>query len=247
MKRMLSLALAAQLMLACHQPSPITQVVCLLDATASVPIETRRKMGELLKTISTGLNRGDELIVIPITGESMADTPGSIMRFKLSLKREPYDADRRKLAQLVDEQIDNFVENTTTKPYGKTDLLGGLRLAAEEFGQGTRRRLICLSDFIQDDKVSNFLTDPMVADSAHAVSSAQRLAERSPLVFANTSIYLGLVQSTDLRKLSRPRQLGIQEFWLAYLRGQGASVQWKSDGLGRATDFLTEPIRPVRQ
>jgi hypothetical protein len=184
------------------------------------------------------------LIIIPITGESLADTPGHIKRFTLSPRREPYDADRRRLTDQVKAASEAFASNAVATPYGQTDLLGAIHVGAEEFWPGTSHRLICLSDFIQDDRSLSFLTDPMVATSASARVNARRLTKPFANVLAGTAVFLGLLQSRDMRRLSRARQVAIQDFWLEFFRSQGAIPEWASDGAGRAAEFLAQPIPP---
>jgi len=223
-----------------HRPM---QIVSLFDASASITDDTRAALIASVTDAASTVNRGDELIVVPITGAALTDTPERVLRFSLSLKREPYDADRRRFAEDAKAALEKLLAEIDRSPFGRTDLLGAFDFALEEFSTDptVNRKLVCLSDFIQDDKQFDFKTSPRVASESAAVQTAQRLAVGVGRPFHGVTVLLGSVQSLDLRGLSRERQEAIRAFWITLLEAKGAAVSWKTDGLGHVAAFLARP------
>ena len=222
-----------------------TQVVFVFDASASMAEETRSALiGSIADSAST-ITRGDELVVVPITGAALTDTPERVLRFRLPLNREPYDADRRRFADEATVALEKMLAAIRSSPFAQTDVLGALDIALEEFSTDPNmdRKLVCLSDFIQDDQQFNFKVSPRVATESAAAQSARQMAEGVGRQFDGVTTLLGSVQSLDLRRLSRQRQEAIRMFWVTFLEARGATVSWKTDGLGHVSAFLARPGR----
>jgi hypothetical protein len=236
------IALAGLGLVACSTSRPARQVVYLVDATASVPAEARAAAVSAIEQGVQSIQRGESVAILPLTGDVESETLGQVLRFKASQEREPYDADRRRLARDVRNQLASFL-TSTRKPSSQTDVFGTFRLAAEEFlpEQPGERVLVCLTDFVQDDSQFDFAHDPRLAHPNSAAKLAGVLAKRSPSRFASVQAYLGSLQSLDLSRLSKTRRLAIQRFWIEYLAAQGASVHWATDGPGHLRDFLERP------
>ena len=212
------------------------QVVYVVDTSGSVTADARSAAIGSVEQGLESLERGDKVTIVPITGDVHGETLGRVLRFELSTRREPYDADRRRLAGDVQEQLSAFV--TSVSPSAHTDLLSTFRLAAEELQSSPVRVLVCLTDFVQDDSQFNFKTDRRLASERSAKPFATELADGFAERFAGVDVYLGSVQSVDLARLSKSRRAAIQTFWVEFFEAQGARVRWATDGPGRLPEFL---------
>jgi hypothetical protein len=212
------------------------QIVYVFDSSASVTADARGLAVSSMEAGLQSLERGDKVAVVPITGDVHAETLGRVLRFELSIRREPYDTDRRRLADEVHRLLPEFL--ASVKPSAHTDMLSTFRLAAEELNAAPVRVLVCLSDFVQDDSQFNFKTDRRLVSERSATTFAQELADDFAGRFRGVHVYLGLMQSVDLARLSNPRRTAIQTFWLEFFEAQGASVRWVTDGAGHLADFL---------
>lgn len=219
-----------------------THLICIVDLTGSVETEAQAASFEAIHGTIQNLKRGDSLTIIPITGDAEIEGPARILRFRLSEKRQVYDADMRRLAKQVETRLQELLAAATTNPYPHSDILGALKLAAEEFAnapENGHKVLVCLSDFIQDDAQYNFKRDRRLADERAAREFAATLADATLKRFQTVHIYLGTVRSVDLRNLPKARREALRAFWTEFLTGQGAtSVKYATDGPGQLTQFL---------
>ena len=97
-------------------------------------------------------------------------------------------------------------------PGARTDILGALRLAAEErqmAGEGRETTILALSDFIQDDNQFDFKSDPALKSETSATLLASGAARRLGLSLQGIHVFLGLVRSRDLGHLSPRRRSAI--------------------------------------
>lgn len=218
------------------QASSGRHVVYLVDSSASVTAEARARAVESFEGALQSLQRGDKVAVVPITGDVHGETLGRVLRFELSTRREPYDADRRRLVRDIHERLPDFLASVS--PSTRTDLLGTLRLAAEELQSAPVRVLVCLTDFVQDDAQFDFNTDRRLASERSAKAFASELGDGFVERFAGVHVYLGSMESTDLTSLSKSRRAAIQAFWVTYFEAQGANVQWATDGPGHLPEFV---------
>jgi len=79
-----------------------------------------------------------------------------------------------------------------------------------------------------------------LSDSRRAEHAATAMSAHFGRRFAGVNIYLGQLQSTDLRRLPASRQVAVRTFWTTFLTTQGASVIWKTDGLGHVEEFMAQ-------
>ena len=157
------------------------------------------------------------------------------MRFDVPANREAYDADLQQFRKRVSAELEKFQNRVATHPSPKTDILGTLRLAGEEFSADTKqtsRTVIVLSDFIQDDGTLDFKSDPNLHDEASAGAFARELAKSESQPLRNVRIYLGGLRSSDLGNLDKNRRNAIREFWVQYLTACGAQPSFQTDGPG---------------
>jgi acetyl-CoA acetyltransferase len=239
--RQFVLVLAAVLVACSRHPADHRQIVGLLDMTASVTVQARASSLDAIRQAVHTLQRGDTLVIVPIATDAQLDAPQHILRFHVPVDREPYDADRERFRDDIEARLAALAETTRKTPATHTDLLGTFRLAAEEVAMAdpkARRSVVCLSDFIQDDDQFDFKTDQRVATDLHAQRLAAMLATANPQRFAHVPVFLGSLPSIDLRRLSKSRRDALRAFWRTYLTGQGATVEWATDGAGKLPVFL---------
>jgi hypothetical protein len=215
-------------------------VVCLPDLTGSVESRAEQDSFDAIGKIAAGLKRGDALAVVPIVDDAENGDEGHIFRWQVSTAREPFDDDLRRLAKDERQHLRAMLDDTLKTPYQSTDILGSLRFAEEEMAYdrpGTRKAIVILSDFLENNARYDFDTDKRLGSEASATEFASSLAHGSKR-FEGISVYLGSVASNDLRKLPPSRREAIRAFWIAYFADQGAAVEWSSDGPGRMPGFL---------
>ncbi len=83
--------------------------------------------------------------------------------------------------------------------------------------------IIVLSDLVQDDNQFDFKHDPAIRNETSAAFLASASARSSDLAFRGTPVFLGLVRSRDLGRLSPRRRVAIGIFWLEFLKASGAN------------------------
>ncbi len=222
-----------------HQVEPL-QLICIVDLTASVDPKAQAESFAALEAIFLQLRRGDTVTLIPITGDSLTETQGHILRFHLNEKREAYDADLRRLAEEAQKNLQVIKEQAAAKPYMKSDILGAVALAGEELSltqAEVSKLIVVLSDFIQDDAQHNFNRDVRLAKEQSAKDLAQILAQ--PHALQEATVYMGLLRSSDLKSMPQGRRSAIRTFWTEYFGLEGAgSVHYTSDGPGQLAQFL---------
>jgi hypothetical protein len=232
-------------------------IAYVIDMTASVDNEAIQQAFAALQPLlsSKTLKRGDSITIIPITGDTMTESQGKILRIHLPENREVYDADLVKLGKEVEEKLKQMQADATANPYQHSDILGAVDLAAEELStekENVRKVIVILSDFIQDDARFNFNTCPDFFNDRTAIALAKKLAadksatfrndpSSQPLsarIFAGTNVYLGLLRSKDLRKMPRARREAVQVFWREYFKmGAAVIVESAIDGPGKVRSF----------
>jgi hypothetical protein len=204
-----------------HQPSAYT--VCLLDVSRSITPDGLKLEFKSVDLMADRLERGDELTVIPITGNAMNDTSGHVLRFAAPTERQPYDQDLVVFRQKAHEQISALRDAATRKPAIRTDIFGTLDLVKEEFAANAKkssqasltRTLVIFSDFIEDDGVYRFTSEPTLSSSVSARAFAERVRAERGFGLDSIQVRLSAIESVDLRHLTPQRQRAIRTFWQA--------------------------------
>jgi hypothetical protein len=216
----------------------------VIDLTGSIE---REAIEEALKSLgdlfnSKKLQRGDAIYIIPITGDTLTESQGKVIRIHLNEERQVYDSDLIALARDVTEKIERMQAEGIANPYQHSDIFGAADLAAEELSTEkgkVRKAIVILSDFIQDDSRFNFNTSPDVANGKSASELAKKLAASRNSRFTGTSLYLGFLRSKDLRKMQNGRRDAVQLFWKEYFAGAGAQpISSAIDGPGQIPSVL---------
>ena len=245
LKSLVVVVLVGVLVGACKRTGPQLHVVYIVDLTASTIEEARAKAIDGIQQAFDKriVKRGDSIAIIPITSDALTESQGSILRFEISATREAYDDDLARLSAEVTDKLQNLQASAAANPYLYSDIIGAVKIAGEEFstdGPGVQRLLVVLSDFVEDETQLNFKTSSMVASEKSARQAAKTIAgsERS---FQDAKVYLGWLQSTDLKRMPTQRRDAVRTFWTEYFKQEGAtSVHSCSDGPGQLSKFIIE-------
>jgi hypothetical protein len=181
------------------------------------------------------LRRGDKVTIIPILGDAQAEASGRIIRFEVPTERQAYDVDLRDFRLRLKVSLGEMEASAIAHPGTKTDILGSIALAEQEFLSATdqsKRLLVVLSDFIQEDREVDFRRDKSMASRAAAKGFATQTAKISALDLKGMHVYLGGLQSNEYTDLGRSRREAIEEFWIRYFLSSGAHPRFVTDGPG---------------
>lgn len=241
-----SILVAVLLLGGCKRPGvERLHAVFVIDLSASTVEEARGKAFEGVQApFEKGLlKRGDSVTVIPVTGDALVESQGAILRFDIPAAREVYDEDLRALSEEVLDKLQKMQRAAAAKPYVFSDVLGAIRIADEEFAADrpdVRKVLVVLSDFVEDDRHLSFKTSPVVASEAAATEAAKKMAAQTQAL-KGARVYMGWLQSTDLRKMPPHRREAVKTFWVELFKQAGTqAVHVCSDGPGQLSKFIAE-------
>jgi hypothetical protein len=232
-----SLAFGSLILLAaCSHPIPNATVEVLDTSLSITPRAEHAAENAILDQISR-MGRGDRLILIPITGDAQNDAGGRILRLVAPTERQAYDNDLRRFQADAKRQYTDWLASLDPHQM-RTDILGTLDVARQEFAavpKGADRRLIILSDFLEDDSTYRFVFSPQLANAgrARALAVVMRTARRFAL--PGVPVCLGRLESSDFAALSPPRKEAVQAFWAEYLSDRGQAPPLRFDGTGMLT------------
>lgn len=235
-----ALVLVSLLAISCGRaPRERLAIAYVIDMTASVDRDAIQQAFAALEPLlhSGKLKRGDSITIIPITGDTLTEAQGKIIRIHLPEKRAVYDSDLNDLIKEVQGKLERMQAEATAKPYLHSDILGAADLAAEELSTEkgkVRKVIVVLSDFVQDDSKFNFNTSPDLANGRAAAALAKSLSTTRDGDFAGTTLYLGMLRSRDLKRMPNARRDAVQAFWREYFKTGGAvMVSLAIDGPGK--------------
>ena len=215
-----------------------TATVELIDTSLSITPHAEAAALNAVKGQISSLGRGDTLILIPITGDAENDTGGHILRIQAPTTREPYDADLRRFRENARMQFSAWVATVRAEP-NRTDILGALDAAQQELGtlpRGGIRRLIVVSDFIEDDGTYRFTSNRSLVSPTRVRALAARLRAEHRFTLPGVILCLGRLESNDFAPLSVARKNAIQAFWATYFTENGQSPEFYFDGAGMLED-----------
>ena len=230
MKKLLAcLVFTTVLLSGCNSAKPLPrELVIVPDISASIEPDAEKQMFAAIEEVAQNLRRGDTLTIIPITGDAEAELQGRMLHYSVPTveDRQAYDADLRTLHAQIKGDLARLQAEAFTHPGKHTDILGTLRISMREFsGRATDKRLIVLSDFIQDDEQFNFRKDPRLANEAAAAALGGSVT-RPDKARSAVQVVLGRLRSRDFSALPRARQRSIDVFWEQLL----APAQIEPDG-----------------
>jgi hypothetical protein len=252
MKTSRALLSAVLLLSSCHRlhdgHAATKHLVYLVDASASIVPASFDQAMNAVDRIAEQLQRGDCITVLPILSDSDAIPSDQIVRMCVPTERQPYDQDLQEFREGIHDKLAAQGHQLTLHRATKTDIIGTLALANQEFSlsrsnvQGT---LIIFSDFIEEDTATNFSNAPELATPKSAERLATRLSSTtSTLKDAQAStglrVFLGNLRSNEIETLPKQRREAIRRFWLAYFNAQHAHPFFATDGPGMNSEFLTQ-------
>jgi hypothetical protein len=222
--------------LGCGKHSAPRHIVMLVDVSGSIDRDALAKVFEAIDDLVGSLKRGDRIAIIPILGDAEAEASGRIIRFEASMNRQAYDGDLRSFWVKLREALKEMEAAAVASPGSRTDILGSVALAEQEFqtqSGDSQRQLLILSDFIQEDRDIDFKADIRLANGSAAKAFATEVTQRSALDFRATTVFLGLLRSNEYVHLRQSRRTAVQEFWVSYFKFLGAQPKFTVDGPGR--------------
>jgi hypothetical protein len=233
-KNLIIISVLAVALLGCDKHEP-RHIVVLPDVSGSIDRQSMQEGLKAVDELAKHLHRGDKLTIIPILGDAQAGASGRILRFEVPISRQAYDADLRDFQRKLQTSIKEISTNAAANPGSKTDILGSVGLAEQEFhADGSSRKyiLVVLTDFLQDDGAENFGTTVRLRDLERAKIFSQQAAQKDDLSFQGVNIYLGLLRSEEYARLSKTRRTALKIFWMAYFKTLGGKPEFVTDGVG---------------
>lgn len=243
LKKLLFIALSAILTAACGTSKSL---VFIIDFSDSVSVEAREKSFKAMLLEARKLGRGDSITVIPITGDALVETGGKVVELEASEIRKLRDRDLKDFRAEIEWRL--AAMRSVVKIYGNTDLLGAIRVANEIMtnlaARNRRATVIILSDLVHSTPTIRFEKDAAFAEPKAATAYAGRLDRSAVGEWSNAEIYLGVLESTDLKKMPAERREAVRLFWEAYFtRGNASRVVFATDGPGQIAGFTAPPAK----
>jgi hypothetical protein len=230
--KLLTVCVLAVALLGCGKRDP-QHIVILLDVSGSIDRESLEQAFKAIDGLADHLQRGDKLTVIPILGDAEAESSGRILRFEVPIDRQAYDADLRSFRSKLNTSLKGMWANAVSHPGAKTDILGSIELAEQEFQMNVdvqKRILFVLSDLIQEDSQMDFRTDKRLNNRIIAQKLAAQMANSNPIILHNIDVYLGLLKSNEYTLIPEVRRTAIKDFWIKYFGAAQATIHFVNDG-----------------
>jgi hypothetical protein len=221
-------------------PAQATHFVYLLDCSASITPKALEDAVQQIELQAEHMQRGDRISVIPITSDSDTNAQGNILRMSVPLNRQPYDQDLKTFREHFRRDLDALRDRAKKHLFDKTDILGTTDLASQEFAADEgliHKKLIVLSDFIEEDDTFDFRTAPALAGENSARQLAARLTKNVSQA-SGVRVFLGSLQSMELDQLPKARRQAIREFWLEYFKNEQTHPVFATDGPGMSAIFI---------
>jgi hypothetical protein len=234
--RFLGIALVLLLAGCSHRLPQAT--VEVIDTSMSITPRAEHAALDAIAAQIAHMRRGDPLILIPITGDAQNDAGGRILRLTAPAVREPYDTDLRRFQSEAQEQFAAWAASVDLHQ-SRTDILGALDVARQELStipKGSARRLIIVSDFLEDDGIYRFVSAGTLATPSRARDLAAHLREGHRFTLESVTLCLGRLESSDFAPLSAQRKEAVQAFWSAYLAEGREPAEIRFDGNGMLAD-----------
>lgn len=224
-------------LLACTHHAP-NATVELIDTSLSITPQAEEATLNAVKGQIVHMQRGDLLILIPITGNAENDAGGRILRLQAPTQRETYDTDLRRFRDDAQKRFAAWAATLGAEPC-RTDILGSLDAARQELAATPKddaRRLIVVSDFLEDDGQFNFATARALANPRAAHELASHLRGLHLFAVDGAQVCLGRLESVQFEALSPSRKDAIRAFWMTYLSQAGRTPDVQLDGVGMLTE-----------
>jgi hypothetical protein len=210
----------------------------VIDTSASITPRAEKAALDAVQSQIAHMQRGDRLVLIPVTGDAANDSGGRVLRLSVPIERETYDADLQRFREQARKQFTAWVSSLDPNQT-RTDILGALDAARQEFKllpKDSDRRLIVVSDFLEDDGTYRFVSAGSLANPARARELAARLRQQRGFTLQGVVLCLGRLESSDFAPLSTQRKEAVQAFWTAYFAAGSQPTEIRFDGTGILAD-----------
>lgn len=232
--KLLIASVLAVALLGCGKREP-RHLVIMPDVSGSIDRESLEQAFKAIDELAGHLQRGDRLTIIPILGDAEAEVSGKVLRFEVPTNRQAYDTDLRDFRAKLRSSLKEMHANAVTRPGTKTDILGSVALAEQEFQIRTpdsKRLLVILSDLIQEDQAISFVSDTHLSSASAAKQLAIRTARNNATDLSGILVYLGLLQGSEFKSMRKEKRAAIRTFWVTYFEFRQARVFCSADGAG---------------
>jgi len=202
----------------------------LPDISLSIyPEEVDREFEEM-RRLADSMHRGDELIIIPITGNARNDTPGHILRLVAPQSRAPFDSDMVAFRKKADAEIAAMEDWAKSKPATRTDIFGSLEVAERECRQrtATPTTLIIFSDFLEDDGLTDLRVEPALVSPERAPMYARQVRRSLEAAVLISNVSMVQLRSKDATNMSPARMRAVESFWKELLKLEGDATPDKN-------------------
>jgi hypothetical protein len=233
-KQLLIMAALAVALLGCGKREP-RHIVILPDVSGSIDRESLQQTFKAIDELAGHLQRGDRLTIIPILGDAEAEASGKILRFEVPSNRQAYDTDLRNFRTKLSSSLKEMWINAVARPGSKTDILGAIALAEQEFDlhpDHSIKLLTILSDFIEEDQQFDFRTSDTISSAVSVQKFAMQQARIGNMRLNKVEVYLGLLKSSEFTALRKSRRNAIKSFWVQYFKNIGVNPKFYDDGPG---------------
>jgi len=206
----------------------------VIDTSLSITPRAEKATLDAVQNQIGHMQRGDTLILIPITGDAQNDAGGRVLRLSAPTERETYDTDLCRFQAAARKQFAAWAASLDPHQT-RTDILGTLNAARQEFAAvptGSERRLIIVSDFLEDESSLRFVSAPQLTNASRARMLALMLRSERQFTLADIPICLGRLESSDFAPLSTERKDAVQAFWTTYLTDKDRRPELHFDGTG---------------
>jgi len=224
-------------LLACSHRTPQATVE-VVDTSLSITPRAEKAALDAIQNQITHMQRGDILVIIPITGDTANNAGGRILRLSAPTQRETYDTDQRRFQEQARKQFSTWASSLDPHQ-SRTDILGALDAARQESAllpQRSNRRLIVVSDFLEDDGTYRFISAGELATPERARQLGANLREEHSFTMQGVHLCLGRLESSDFAPLSARRKKAVQAFWMTYFADGGEPLEVQFDGTSILAD-----------
>jgi hypothetical protein len=218
---------------ACSHRTPEATVE-VIDTSLSITPRAEKAALDAVQDQILRMQRGDRLVLIPITGDAANDTEGRVLRLSAPTQRETYDADLRRFHEQARKRLVAWASSLDPHQ-SRTDILGALDVAQQELvllPKESNLKLIVVSDFLEDDGTYRFVSAGELATPEHARQLGAQLREQRGFKMRRVPLCLGRLESTDFAPLSVERREAVDAFWAAYFAAGREQPEIQFDGTG---------------
>jgi hypothetical protein len=210
----------------------------VIDTSLSITPRAEKAALDAVQDHIAHMQRGDLLVLIPITGDAANDAGDRILRLSAPTEHETYDTDLRRFQATAQKQFAAWTASLD-QHQSRTDILGALDSARQKvilLPKKSNRRLIVVSDFFEDDGTYRFVSAGSLENPARSRELAAHLRQQHNFTLQGLPLCLGHLESSDFATLSAQRKEAVQAYWTAYFATGGEPAEIQFDGTGILVD-----------